>query len=89
MPDHLRFSTFDLSKALAPERCAICTVSPAAFQYGLASDRPGVETLNGYCCSSCARAILRSVEQLQIYEWAELTLETRFPEMRPDANGRL
>lgn len=74
MSDTLQFATFNHSEVVAPSRCGLCGVNPAAFEYYLTSERQTVETLHGQSCLVCAMRLLRVAEYLQVLEWSELVL---------------
>lgn len=72
MIDSLFFASFDPLLEV-PELCAVCSVHPPIFSYDYrALKRNGrQQKTTGFCCASCAAALLKKLERAEAEEWAE------------------
>jgi hypothetical protein len=73
MDDSLFFATFDPLFINAPEACTLCIVRPPAFSYEYAlQQESGQRTYQkGFCCSKCARDLVRKLESREASEWQQ------------------
>lgn len=73
MNDSLFFATFDPLYVNAPETCTMCVVQPPIYNYEYClEDEEGKRTyLKGFCCASCAAALLNKLENREAEEWKE------------------
>jgi hypothetical protein len=73
MNDSVFFGTFDPLCVDAPDICSLCIAQPPAFEYEscIVAGSGEREIKKGFCCASCARALLRTLENTEASEWAE------------------
>ncbi|HEY7615556.1 MAG TPA: hypothetical protein VH744_02035 [Terriglobales bacterium] len=72
MMDSLFFAGFDPLHEV-PEFCTVCSSRPPVFSYDYrALDESGdSRKTTGFCCASCAVALLKKLEAAESQEWAE------------------
>ncbi|HVO59668.1 MAG TPA: hypothetical protein VMT53_01965 [Terriglobales bacterium] len=73
MNDSVFFGTFDPLCVDAPETCNLCIAQPPVYEYESCMEgENGERTITkGFCCASCARAMLNNLEGREADEWAE------------------
>ena len=73
MNDSVFFGTFDPLCIDAPDVCNLCIAQPPVFEYEscIVEQDGNRRTTKGFCCASCARAVLRTLETQESGEWAE------------------
>ncbi len=73
MNDSIFFGTFDPLCVDAPDVCNLCVAQPPAFEYEscIQGETGQREVKKGFCCASCARAMLKNLEGREAIEWAE------------------
>jgi hypothetical protein len=73
MNDSVFFGTFDPIGIDAPDACNLCIAQPPVFEYEscIVAQDGERQTKKGFCCASCARALLRLLENQEADEWAE------------------
>ena len=73
MNDSVFFGTFDPLCVDAPDVCNLCVAQPPTYEYEtcLEGEDGKREVKKGFCCASCARALLKSLEGREAKEWAD------------------
>jgi hypothetical protein len=73
MNDSVFFGTFDPLCVDAPETCSVCIAQPPVYEYEtcMEVEKGGRSITKGFCCASCARAMLNNLEGREADEWAE------------------
>jgi hypothetical protein len=73
MNDSVFFATFDPLFCDTPELCPLCGSHPPIFNYEFTTRDPNGERqyVKGFCCGSCAPALVRKLERTESREWAE------------------
>jgi len=72
MNDSVFFGTFDPLCVDAPDVCNLCIAQPPTYEYeSCIEGENGRQVQKGFCCASCARALLKNLEGKEAKEWAE------------------
>jgi len=73
MNDSVFFGTFDPLCVDAPDVCNLCIAQPPTYEFETCLEGGGGEreVKKGFCCASCARALLKNLEGREASEWAE------------------
>ena len=73
MANKVCFTEFDPLVGDSPEFCDLCRKTPPIFRYQCSSGgaRNHHEYLFGFCCLSCTRRLLNSLQESESQSWAE------------------
>lgn len=73
MNDSVFFGTFDPLCVDAPDVCNLCIAQPPSYEFEtcLEGEDGKREVKKGFCCTSCARVLLKNLEGREAKEWAD------------------